>query len=142
MFQVEVDSLKLLPIRGTRNSAGLDLKIKESITVLKNTVVLLDTGVKVAIPDGYFGLLVPRSSMYKKGLYLANTVGIIDSDYRGELKIAVAVADNWPSSSVEITAGDRLVQLILLPYLVEDPTLVASLSSTERGSGGFGSTGT
>jgi dUTP pyrophosphatase len=96
------------------------------------------TGVSVEIPKGYFGLLCLRSSMGKKSLRLLNTVGVIDSDYRGEIVLQVV---NDGDNVVEIERFDRIAQLVLIPVIQPTLEFVEELSETERGSGGFGSTG-
>jgi len=115
------------PIRGTASSAGLDLVAHryEGDTVY--------TGLRVQIPEGHFGMVVPRSSLGSKGLYLKNTVGIIDSDYRGE--IILKIAGYCPSP------GERIAQLIIVPFINVEPVEVTELTDTVRGEGGFGSTG-
>jgi len=92
----------------------------------------------VEIPKGYMGLLVPRSSMSKTPLRCANSVGIIDADYRGELSIAY---ENVSCNDYTIFRGDRIAQLIIVPVVMVDVVEVDELSKTERGVGGYGSTG-
>ena len=99
----------------------------------------IHTGIKVAIPEGYFGGVYPRSSTgVKRNLMLANTIGVIDSDYRGEIMMFIY---NYGSSDQIIKNGDRLAQLIIQPYQRFDIELVDELDETDRGEGGFGSTG-
>jgi len=99
------------------------------------------TDLRVEIPKEHVGLIVPRSGLGRKGIVLVNTVGVIDSDYRGEIGITL---QNTGSVPVEIAHGDRVAQMLIVPYAkvqlerVED---VSALSETERGVGGFGSTG-
>ena len=92
----------------------------------------------VEIPKGHMGLLVPRSSMSKTPLRCANSVGIIDADYRGELSIAY---ENVSCSDYMIFRGDRIAQLIIVPVAMVDVVEVDELTETERGAGGYGSTG-
>ncbi len=115
------------PTRGTPSSAGLDL----GVTSIDKNIV--HTGTYVAIPEGNFGMVLPRSSLGAKGLFLMNTVGIIDSDYRGE--ILLNIAGYLPE------VGERIAQLVIVPYVHVDPIEVTALDATERGAGGFGSTG-
>ena len=123
----------------TEGSAGMDLCSLEHKTILPRTVELVNTGLKVAIPKGYAGLLLPRSSLgLKKGLMLMNSVGLIDSDYRGEI---MCMFYNTRSEMVTITPEERVAQLVVVPVLTLDWVVVDDLDSTERGEGGFGSTG-
>lgn len=128
------------PARAHDTDAGLDLYIPEGQTCLvrRGAVYTIDLGVRVAIPDGYYGQLVLRSSAGAKGLVLPHGVGVIDSGYRGNLKVLVAAL----TEPVLVAAGDRLCQLIILPLPAVDvePGIVAD--DTGRGEGGFGSTGT
>ena len=128
-----------IPTQGTESAAGYDLYLAEKIDRdfdgLK--VRIAHFGVAVEIPEGYCGLLVSRSSLQRKGFQQANGVGIIDSDYRGELMAPYVGPSN---SSIE--AGERIAQLVIVPYFNGTSTEVDSLNKTERGDGGFGSTGT
>ena len=120
-------------------AAGADLASKDSHTILPNEQVMIDTGTAVAIPEGYFGMCCPRSSLCNKGgLRLVNSVGIIDHDYRGTMRF---VYENVSSSPVEISKGERIGQLVILPFVQAEFTQVEDLDETERGEGGFGSTG-
>lgn len=104
-----------------------------------NNVTVVSTGVKVAIPQGYMGIIVPRSGLaLKRGIQVINTPGIIDSGYRGEIKVGLI---NHGNSDYEISEGDRIAQLIIVPYIKADFVEVEKLNSTSRGDGGFGSTG-
>ena len=128
-----------IPTRGTDSSAGYDLylaeKLDRDIDGLK--IRMAHFGVAVEIPEGHCGLLVSRSSLQRKGFQQANGVGIIDSDYRGEL-----MAPYVGPANGSIEAGERIAQLVVIPYFNGTSTEVESLSNTERGDGGFGSTGT
>lgn len=127
------------PTRGTTGSAGLDLTTDETVVIPTGGRRFVTTGVTVAIPEGHFGLLLPRSSLgMKHGLMLANTAGVIDSDYRGEIR---AMLVNTGDKPMTLQRGDRIVQLVLVPYLTAIPTEVGALDTTARGAGGFGSTG-
>lgn len=132
---------KFKPTYATEGSAGFDLYCNndEPITVGPNEVVKVPTGIKVAIPEGYFGAIYPRSSTgIKHRITLANTTGIIDSDYRGPIQIFFV---NNSDKTHTINNGDRLAQMIIQPYVKVDIELVDSLDETERGEGGIGSTG-
>lgn len=149
----------VLPEFKSTSAAGLDLTLSEDITVTGN-VSMGKTGLAVEIPEGYFGMLVQRSSLAKVGVMLANSVGIIDSDYRGELMLPL-ITYKWEDYQDEkdltqtrplqitLTKGERVGQLIIVPcsYLsgvsnVQFDIIESDeLSDTARGEGGFGSTG-
>jgi dUTP pyrophosphatase len=125
----------------TPGAAGLDLRTLEARILRPGGTFKCDTGIHVEIPEGYFGLVAPRSSTGKLGLRLRNTVGIIDSDYRGPIILSFR---NDGDSDVQLEKGQRLAQLIVSPYLGIEPIqvdLLKNLSSTHRGVAGFGSTG-
>jgi len=129
----------LLPTRGSAEAAGWDLYAVEVATIAPHETVLVDTGIIVEIPQGYFGGLYARSGLaLRQGLRPANCVGIIDSDYRDSIKVAI-----HNDSNVErvIAIGDRIAQLVVTPYYDDFLEEVEELTSTERGQGGFGSTG-
>lgn len=128
------------PARAHDTDAGLDLYIPEGqgCMVRQGAVYTIDLGVRVAIPDGYCGQLVLRSSAGKKGLTIPNGVGIIDSGYRGNLKLLVTVL----AEPVLVAAGERICQLIILPAPPADVEIGVVDDSTDRGQGSFGSTGT
>lgn len=127
------------PTRAHATDAGLDLYVPEgqSCLVRRGAVYTIDLGVRVAIPDGYYGQLTLRSSAGKKGLTIPNGVGIIDSDYRGNLKLLVS-ALNEPTL---VAAGERVCQLVILPLTPVDVEAGVVDADTDRGLGGFGSTG-
>lgn len=130
-----------IPSYATDHSAGIDLYCKSDgdIIIKAKETVKIHTGVHVEIPEGYFGAVYPRSSTgVKKHLMLANTVGIIDSDYRGELMIFFY---NYGEKDQTIENGDRLAQLVIQPYMKCEIKKVDELADSERGEGGFGSTG-
>lgn len=128
------------PTRAHATDAGLDLYVPEGQTCLvrRGAVYTIDLGVRAAIPDGYYGQLVLRSSAGKKGLTMPHGVGVIDSGYRGNLKVLVAAL----AEPVLVAARDRICQLIILPLPSVDVAAGVVDDSTDRGSGGFGSTGT
>ena len=127
-----------LPTRGSKDAAGLDLYCPFHIKVPADSQKKIPLGLAVEIPKGYMGLLVPRSSMSKTPLRCANSVGVIDEDYRGELSI---VYENVSCKDYEIARGDRIAQLIIVPIAIVDVEEAQTLSETERGDGGYGSTG-
>ena len=130
-----------LPQAQHPGDAGLDLRAAEGVTVKPGERAMVPTGVAVAIPDGHAGLVLPRSGLAsKKGLTLANAPGLIDPGYRGEVFCAVVNLD--PHEPVEIAAGDRIAQLVIVALPEVSPAFVEELPETTRGAGGFGSTGT
>lgn len=125
--------------RANPTDAGADL-VAKSLTMLEHSVrTLVPTGVKVAIPEGYVGLLIPRSSLSKYHITMTNSVGVIDSDYRGE--IMASLMYRGPEDYFYIAAGDRIVQLVIVPIVLAQFKEVTELNTTSRGVGGFGSTG-
>ncbi len=129
-----------LPVPAHEGDAGLDLYAREDAIIrARGGRLLMPTGVAVAIPHGYMGLAVPRSGLaLKHGITLVNTPGIIDSGYRGELKVVMINTD--PDNDYEIKRGDRVAQLIISRYDNVTWTEVAELSGFDRG-GGFGHSG-
>ena len=130
-----------VPTRGSAQAAGWDLytAADKDILISAHETVKVDTGISIAIPDGYFGAIYARSGLAtKQGLRPANCVGVIDSDYRGEIIVALHNDTNEPQI---IAAGDRIAQLIIQPYLNINFNIVNKLDDTERGESGFGSTG-
>ncbi len=131
-----------MPNYATSGSAGLDLRacIDDSIQIEAGQTVLVKTGLAIYIEDPNFaGLILPRSGLgHKHGIVLGNLVGLIDSDYQGELMISV-----WNRSDVPFTlqAGERLAQYVLVPVVQAQFDLVEEFVATERGAGGFGHTG-
>ncbi len=131
-----------LPTYGTEYAAGADLYacLDEPMTIAPGQTVLVPTGLAMEIPEGFAGLVYARSGLAtKQGLAPANKVGVIDSDYRGELFICMF---NHSDTTRVITHGERIAQMILTPYLTGLFTETDHLSSTDRGEHGFGSTGT
>ena len=125
------------PIRATDGAAGWDLSAVSRKYVNPESIlnmVQYRTGIAVEIPSGYVGLLFPRSSCYKKELSLMNSVGVIDSDYRGEISFIYKGVELYGQ-------GDRIGQLVIVPCPDVELVEVDELSKTERGEGGFGSTG-
>lgn len=127
-----------LPKRATEGSVGLDVCSNESVVIAPKTICLLHLGIKLEFVDPQmWAMLTPRSSLHKKGLLLANSIGIIDSDYRGEVMMPLY---NFSTKDVYIEKGDRIGQII---PMLKCPVCVTEekVSETKRGSGGFGSTG-
>jgi len=128
------------PTYGTEFSAGADLYSVESKTIQSGETAVIKTGISVQIPNGYVGLIYARSGLAtKRGLAPANKVGVIDSDYRGEIMVALY---NQSGQAQAIDCGERIAQMVIAPYLACDYQEVEELDQTERGAGGFGSTGT
>ena len=132
----------LMPER-KRNSAGYDLKLQEDVVLNSKIDNVIHLGFVTEIPEGYCGLLLMRSSAGLKGIKLLNTVGVIDSDYRGEWIAHLDVeAGGTVYRELAYKRGDRILQAVFVPVLQTELSLVTELSETERGTGGFGSTGT
>lgn len=130
----------VIPTRGSKDAAGYDLYCTSSSMIEPRQTVKISTGIQMEIPDGYVGLLFARSGIaIKKGLRPANAVGVIDSDYRGEIIVAL---HNDSNITQNVTLGDRVAQLVLVRYFAPSiEEVVEELSETERGEGGFGSSG-
>lgn len=132
-----------IPTQGSEKAAGYDLYAylgADEAVVYPHTTLLVKTGVAMEIPEGYFGGVYARSGLSsKKGLRPGNCVGVIDSDYRGEIRVPL---HNDSDIVQSIKTGDRIAQLIIQPYLSVEFEEVDELSGTERGSGGFGHSGT
>ncbi len=142
-MRVKKTQTAVIPTYGDTGAAGMDLYVdteKEYILEPGDTQVL-PTGIRVEIPKGYFGAVYPRSSLFKKGLSLVNNVGVIDSSYRGEIMLPLK---NITSDTIRINGkyGIRvpLCQLVIQPYRYERTELADTLSDTQRGECGFGST--
>jgi len=129
-----------LPSYANPGDAALDLYAAENCTIPAGNRALISTGIAIAIPAGYAGFVQPRSGLaYRQGLSLVNTPGLIDSHYRGEIKVIAVNLD--PSAEIVVTHGDRIAQLVI--QRVEHVSLVevSELDMTARGEGGFGSSG-
>lgn len=130
-----------MPALATEGSAGLDLASHSDVAVYaehRDIDIVVNTGVYLEIPVGYVGILVERSSLHKSGLTLANNVGIIDSDYRGEIQIALR---NTTHGNIKIAKGQRIAQLVIVAIPQIRLTRTDILNETTRDTGGFGSTG-
>jgi dUTP pyrophosphatase len=133
----KLDKNAKIPSYGMPNDAGLDLT---SISrTIESEYLEYGTGLAVEIPEGYVGLLFPRSSVTKYHLMLKNSIGVIDSGYRNEIKFRFYSTD--PNRTNVYNIGDRIGQLIILPYPTIEPIESDELSKSERGLNGFGSTG-
>ena len=129
-----------LPQYAYAGDAGLDLRSSEDVTLAPFERRLISTGLAVAIPDGYAGFVQPRSGLaLKQGLSMANTPGLIDAHYRGELKICAINLD--PQHEIEVKRGDRIAQLVIQRVPTVQLVEVDELDETDRGAGGFGSSG-
>lgn len=129
-----------MPAYAHDGDAGMDLATMEGCTLKPLERKVLPTGIAVAIPEGFYGALVPRSGLaVKRGLSIVNAPGTIDSGYRGEIGVCVV---NLSNEDVAIEAGERVAQLIVVPYERVEPVRSMGLSDTERGKDGWGSTGT
>lgn len=138
----KLNELAKLPTYGTEYAAGCDLyaAISEDITLNPGETKLIPTGLSMKIPTGLVGLVFARSGIsIKRGLAPANKVGVIDSDYRGEIMVALY---NQSNEQQTIEKSERIAQFVLVPYVKAEFEEVDSLDETVRGNGGFGSTGT
>lgn len=131
----------LIPKRATAESAGLDLSafLDQDTVINPGEIVKIPTGIAIGLEVGTVGLVYPRSGLSSKyGITLANCVGVIDSDYRGEILVPVI---NHSAAPFTIHNGDRIAQLVVSPILLPEIEEATELNETERGTGGFGSTG-
>lgn len=131
-----------LPTYGSQYAAGADLYActESEIEITPHSTAMIPTGIALELPVGYAGFIYARSGLAsKRGLAPANKVGVVDCDYRGEVIVAL---HNHGESAQKIAAGERVAQLVVAPYITAHFEEVDELSSTERGAGGFGSTGT
>lgn len=129
----------IVPTKGSQYAAGYDLYSTETVTIRPHETVMIDIGWAMEIPVGFFGAIFARSGLAsKQGLRPANCVGVIDSDYRGPIKVAL---HNDTDEGRYVNAGDRIAQLVLIQYLNVDFVEKIELEETERGTGGFGSSG-
>ena len=131
----------VIPTYGSEYAAGADLYacIEDTVTIEPGETKLIPTGLAMELPIGYAGLIYARSGLAsKKGLAPANKVGVVDSDYRGEVMVAL---HNHSNVSASIDPKERIAQLVITPYIAAIFNTVESLEDTARGEGGFGSTG-
>jgi dUTP diphosphatase len=137
---VKLSDKATLPTRAHDNDAGLDLHAAESARLAPGARVSVGTGLAVQIPEGVGGLVLPRSGMaIKHGVTLVNSPGLIDPGYRGEVRVLLLNTDS--SVEFQITPGDRIAQLLLVPVVHATPLNAEALDDSTRGEGGFGSTG-
>lgn len=143
-IRIPDDDYQLMPFRANPTDAGLDLRSQDTVTLppLMTNSIILDTGVQVKIPEGCVGLVFARSSSIKTNIRLTNCVGVIDSDYRGTIKVGLI---NGSRETREINKYDRIAQLVILPIPQVSITLVNTTNEdwvdTKRGLGGLGSSG-
>ncbi len=144
MEEIPVKKLRenaILPSYGSSEAAGADLYacLEKPVTIAPGQTAFIPTGLAMALPSGYAGLVCARSGIAcKRGLAPANKVGVIDSDYRGEFLVAL---HNHGSEAQSVEPGERIAQLLIVPVLTPGFAQVQELSDTGRGDGGFGSTG-
>lgn len=131
----------IIPAYGSAYAAGADLYacIENDVVIKPHETVLIPTGIALELPVGYAGLIYARSGLAtKKGLAPANKVGVVDCDYRGEVKVSL---HNHSEIAQTVAVGERVAQLVITPYITAEFVTVDELSETVRGAGGFGSTG-
>lgn len=137
---VRLDSDLPLPSYAHEGDAGLDLYAAEDATLRPGERALIPTGIRIALPEGHAGFVQPRSGLaIRQGLSLVNTPGLIDSHYRGEIKVIAINLD--PQTPIQIRKGDKIAQLVVQGVVRVEPLEVHTLDETARGEGGFGSTG-
>lgn len=144
-MEIKIKKLKenaILPSRGSACAAGYDLYACldcDSVVIEPHKTVKIGTGLSIAVPEGYFGAIFARSGLAaKEGLRPANCVGVADSDYRGEYIVAL---HNDSETARTVCNGDRIAQLVIMPFLSAEFVEADELDETDRGAGGFGSTG-
>lgn len=131
----------IIPAYGSAYAAGADLYacIENDVVIKPHETALIPTGIALELPVGYAGLIYARSGLAtKKGLAPANKVGVVDCDYRGEVKVSL---HNHSEIAQTVAVGERVAQLVITPYITAEFVTVDELSETVRGAGGFGSTG-
>ena len=144
-MEIKIKKLKanaVIPVRASSCAAGYDLYAcmdEESVVIEPNSCVKIGTGLSIAVPDGYFGAIFARSGLAaKQGLRPANCVGVADSDYRGEYIVALY---NDSNEKRVVNNGERIAQLVIMPFLEAEFLECEELDETLRAGGGFGSTG-
>ena len=143
-MKIQIQKLRenaTLPTRGSASAAGYDLYacLENDVIIAPGKTEKIGTGLAIAVPEGYFGAIFARSGLAaKEGLRPANCVGVADSDYRGEYIVAL---HNDSDVSRTVTPGERIAQLVVMPFLSVEFEETETLDATERGAGGFGSTG-
>jgi dUTP pyrophosphatase len=142
-LEVRLERSNLEPVRANPEDAGLDLRSKADVLLPKGKRIMVGTGVQVRIPKGYGGFLIPRSSLSKKHVVLLNSIGLIDSLYRGELLACLSYTGEDEAATID--KDERIVQLVIVPVAL--PQVLVRYEDdgkwydTSRGVGGFGSTG-
>jgi dUTP pyrophosphatase len=135
-----LDERARLPTRAHPGDAGLDLHALQAATLAPGERVSVPTGIAVEIPSGHAGLVLPRSGLADRhGISVVNAPGLIDSDYRGELRVLLLNTDR--DEPFSLAAGDRIAQLVIVAVALPEIAEVGALTETARGAGGFGSTG-
>ncbi|MGI8460240.1 MAG: dUTP diphosphatase [Solirubrobacterales bacterium] len=130
----------VVPSRAHADDAGLDLCASEPVMLEPGARASVGTGLAIVIPPGHAGLVLPRSGLAARhGIALVNAPGLIDPGYRGELRVLLLNTDR--SEAFEIEPGERIAQLLLVPFAAAEPVEVSELGESERGEGGFGSSG-
>lgn len=143
-MKVRIKKIKdnaIIPKYGTEFAAGADLYacLDEKVLISSGETVMIKTGISLEIPDGYVGLVYARSGLaFKNGIAPSNKVGVIDSDYRGEIMVAL---HNHSNKDYIVEKGERIAQMIIAPYIKANFVLTDTLEETERAEKGFGSTG-
>lgn len=131
----------VMPTKGHATDAGFDLYCTSTEVNWEKRQLVCHTGLAFEIPDGYVGLLFPRSSVSNKPLMMANSVGVIDSGYRGEVTAKFKITGMNEIYASNYQVGDKIVQMIIIPYPKIEFVEAESLSDSDRGTGGYGSTG-
>ena len=137
----KLDDRATIPTYGSQYAAGADLYacLEEKAVIKPGETKLIKTGIAMELPVGYGGFIYARSGLAsKRGLAPANKVGVVDCDYRGEIMVAL---HNHSSEEQEVLPGERIAQMVIAPYVTAEFDVVEELTDTERGQGGFGSTG-
>lgn len=130
----------ILPERAHDGDAGLDLCAVEPAVIGAGERAAIGTGIAIEIPGGHAGLVLPRSGLaLKHGIALVNAPGLIDSGYRGEIRVLLLNTDR--EQPFELEPGDRIAQLLVVPFVLAEPVEAVEMSASERGPGGFGSSG-
>jgi dUTP pyrophosphatase len=130
----------VVPERAYEGDAGLDLASCERVDIAPGERAVVGTGIAVAIPDGHAGFVVPRSGLAARhGIGIVNAPGLVDSGYRGEVRVVLVNHD--PSETFTVEPGMRIAQLVLVPVAEVEPVRVEALPETQRGTAGFGSSG-
>ena len=137
---VRLDPRATIPSRARAGDAGLDLRALDDAVLAPGQRASIATGIAVEIDPGHAGLVLPRSGLAARhGISVVNAPGLIDAGYRGELRVLLLNTDS--SETFELAAGDRIAQLVIVAVCTEEPVEVRELAGSERGAGGFGSSG-